>query len=167
MSELRDSPRTLSVVAQHCPECGFANADGANYCQRCGAFMADATATGVTTASYHISESGDFEEIPLAARSTRGATVVIRAGGGRAGESFALDQARLTVGRRPDSDVFLDDVTVSRDHAVIVRRGDDYYLDDCGSLNGTYVNRRRIESQRLSDGDELQIGKYKLAFLGR
>jgi pSer/pThr/pTyr-binding forkhead associated (FHA) protein len=90
---------------------------------------------------------------------------VIRAGGGRAGESFTLTRDRLTVGRRPDSDVFLDDVTVSRDHAVIVRRGSDYYLDDCGSLNGTYVNRRRIESQRLSDGDELQIGKYKLAFL--
>jgi pSer/pThr/pTyr-binding forkhead associated (FHA) protein len=71
------------------------------------------------------------------------------------------------VGRRPESDVFLDDVTVSRDHAVIVRRGADYHLDDCGSLNGTYVNRRRIDSQRLSDGDELQIGKYKLAFLSR
>jgi pSer/pThr/pTyr-binding forkhead associated (FHA) protein len=78
-----------------------------------------------------------------------------------------LDERRVTVGRRPDSDVFLDDVTVSRDHAVIVRRGDDYYLDDCGSLNGTYVNRQRIESHCLADGDELQIGKYKLAFLSR
>ena len=74
---------------------------------------------------------------------------------------------RLTVGRRPDSDIFLDDVTVSRDHAILVRRGADYHLDDCGSLNGTYVNRQRIESHRLSDGDELQIGKYKLAFLSR
>ena len=60
-----------------------------------------------------------------------------------------------------------DDVTVSRDHAILVRRGTEYYLDDCGSLNGTYVNRRRIESHRLADGDELQIGKYKLAFLSR
>ena len=65
------------------------------------------------------------------------------------------------------TDVFLDDVTVSRDHALIVRRGSDYYLDDSGSLNGTYVNRRRIDSHRLADGDELQIGKYKLAFLSR
>ena len=71
------------------------------------------------------------------------------------------------MGRRPDSDIFLDDVTVSRDHAILVRRGSDYYLDDCGSLNGTYVNRRRIESHRLTDSDELQIGKYKLAFLSR
>jgi pSer/pThr/pTyr-binding forkhead associated (FHA) protein len=96
-----------------------------------------------------------------------GATLVIRAGGGRAGEAFPLHGERLTVGRRPDSDIFLDDVTVSRDHAIIVARGGDHYLDDCGSLNGTYVNRRRIESHRLRDGDELQIGKYKLAFLGR
>ena len=89
------------------------------------------------------------------------------AGGGRAGETFPLEGERMTVGRRPDCDIFLDDVTVSRDHAVIVARGDEHYLDDLGSLNGTYVNRRRIESHRLSDGDELQIGKYKLAFLSR
>jgi pSer/pThr/pTyr-binding forkhead associated (FHA) protein len=97
----------------------------------------------------------------------RGAALVIRAGGGRAGESFPLQGDRMTVGRRPESDVFLDDVTVSRDHAVIVRRGGQYHLDDCGSLNGTYVNRRRIDSHKLIDGDELQIGKYKLAFLSR
>jgi len=154
-------------VAQHCPECGFANADGANYCQRCGAFMAGSETVGVNTAAYRISDSGEFEEISAELTGEHGAKLVIRAGGGRAGESFAVEAARLTVGRRPDSDVFLDDVTVSRDHAVIVRRGDDYYLDDCGSLNGTYVNRHRIESQKLGDGDELQIGKYKLAFLGR
>jgi pSer/pThr/pTyr-binding forkhead associated (FHA) protein len=91
--------------------------------------------------------------------------LVIRAGGGRAGEAFPLEEDRLTVGRNPDSDIFLDDVTVSRDHAIIVRRGEDYHLDDCGSLNGTYVNRQRVESQLLRHGDELQIGKYKLAFL--
>jgi pSer/pThr/pTyr-binding forkhead associated (FHA) protein len=97
----------------------------------------------------------------------RGAALVIRSGGGRAGESFPLEKDRLTVGRRPDSDIFLDDVTVSRDHAILVRRGTDYYLDDCGSLNGTYVNRSRIESHKLTDGDELQVGKYKLAYLSR
>jgi pSer/pThr/pTyr-binding forkhead associated (FHA) protein len=71
----------------------------------------------------------------------------------------------MSIGRRPESDIFLDDVTVSRDHALLVRRGADWYLDDCGSLNGTYVNRRRIESARLDDGDELQVGKYKLTYL--
>jgi pSer/pThr/pTyr-binding forkhead associated (FHA) protein len=155
-------------VAQHCPECGFANADGANYCQRCGAFLAQSEPPpGTTTASYKIGETGEIEELQLQDVVAGGATLVIRAGGGRAGETFPLDGDRMTVGRRPDSDVFLDDITVSRDHAVIVRRGGDYYLDDCGSLNGTYVNRSRIESFRLSDGDELQVGKYKLAFLSR
>jgi hypothetical protein len=155
-------------VAQHCPECGFANDDGANYCQRCGAFLAQSEAPpGATTAAYKVGETGEIEEIELDQVVARGAAVVIRSGGGRAGESFPLEKDRLTVGRRPDSDIFLDDVTVSRDHAVLVRRGSEYYLDDCGSLNGTYVNRRRIESHKLIDGDELQVGKYKLAFLSR
>ena len=73
----------------------------------------------------------------------------------------------LTIGRRPDADVFLDDVTVSRDHALLVHRSGDWHLDDLGSLNGTYVNRRRIESHRLADGDEIQVGKYKLSYLER
>ena len=155
-------------MAQHCPECGFANADGANYCQRCGAFLAQSESPpGATTASYKVRETGELEVVELEEVVARGAALVIRAGGGRAGESFALEADRITIGRRPDSDVFLDDVTVSRDHAVVVRRGGDHFLDDCGSLNGTYVNRRRIESHRLADGDELQIGKYKLAFLSR
>jgi hypothetical protein len=152
----------------HCPECGFANDEGANYCQRCGAFVGQSEPPpGATTATYKVGETGELEEIPLEDVVSRGAALVIRAGGGRSGESFPLDAERLTVGRRPDSDIFLDDVTVSRDHALLVRRGGDYYLDDCGSLNGTYVNRRRIESHRLTDGDELQIGKYKLAFFSR
>ena len=155
-------------MAQHCPECGFANADGANYCQRCGAFLAGAEPPpGANTATYRVGETGEIEELELSDIVARGAALVIRAGGGRAGESFPLEGDRLSVGRRPDSDIFLDDVTVSRDHAILVHRGSDYYLDDCGSLNGTYVNRRRIESHRLVDGDELQIGKYKLAFLSR
>jgi pSer/pThr/pTyr-binding forkhead associated (FHA) protein len=96
--------------------------------------------------------------------TAHGPALVIRAGGGREGESFPVDRERTTVGRRPDSDVFLDDVTVSRDHALLVHRGDHWYLDDLGSLNGTYVNRSRIESRRLEEADEVQIGKYKLTF---
>jgi hypothetical protein len=155
-------------MAQHCPECGFANDDGASYCQRCGAFLASSDQPGgPATATYKVGETGEVEVVELEDVVARGAALVIRAGGGRSGESFPLDGDRMTVGRRPESDIFLDDVTVSRDHALIVRRGTDYYLDDCGSLNGTYVNRRRIDSHRLTDGDELQIGKYKLAFFSR
>jgi hypothetical protein len=155
-------------VAQHCPECGALNDEGANYCQRCGAFLAQADAApSTTTATYKIGETGEIEEVQLGDVVAGGAALVIRTGGGRSGESFPLEGERMTIGRRPDSDIFLDDVTVSRDHAILVRRGEDYYLDDCGSLNGTYVNRRRIESHRLSDGDELQVGKYKLAYFSR
>ena len=156
-------------MAQHCPECGFQNVEGANYCQRCGAFLGpvEDPPPEVSTASYTVGETGDVEPVELEELAAQGPTLVIRAGGGRAGETFLLGRDRLTVGRRPESDIFLDDVTVSRDHAILVRRNDDYYLDDLGSLNGTYVNRSRIESHRLTHGDELQIGKYKLAFLNR
>jgi len=99
--------------------------------------------------------------------TANGPALVIRAGGGRVGESFAVEGERMSIGRRPDSEVFLDDVTVSRDHALLIRRGEDWYLDDCGSLNGTYVNRSRIESHHLEEGDEVQIGKYKLTFHAR
>ena len=85
-----------------------------------------------------------------------------------AGPEEAPRQAKsLTIGRRPDSDIFLDDVTVSRDHALLVRRTGEFHIDDLGSLNGTYVNRRRIESHKLEEGDELQIGKYKLTYIAR
>ena len=96
---------------------------------------------------------------------TQEGTLVIRAGGGRAGETFQVIGDQMRIGRSPEAEVFLDDVTVSRNHALLVRRRDGLYIDDLGSLNGTYVNRRRIESHKLTDGDELQIGKYKLAYL--
>ena len=155
-------------MAHHCPECGFVNAEGANYCQKCGAFVGDREAPGdPATATYRIGETGELIPVELEDVVAQGAALVIRAGGGRNGESFALDADRIGIGRRPDCEVFLDDITVSRDHALIVRRGGDWHLDDLGSLNGTYVNRHRIESHRLQDGDELQVGKYKLTFLSR
>ncbi|MDQ3849795.1 MAG: FHA domain-containing protein [Actinomycetota bacterium] len=156
-------------MAHHCPECGFLNAEGANYCQKCGAFLAPPTevAKEPTTVTYRIGETGELIPVELDDVVAQGAALVIRAGGGRVGESFSLTGERVSIGRRPDSAVFLDDVTVSRDHALIVRRGGDWYLDDLGSLNGTYVNRHRIESHRLEDGDELQVGKYKLTYLSR
>jgi len=151
-------------VALHCLECGFVNPEGANYCQKCGALL-DRDATGEpATATYRIGETGDFIAVDIGEVASHAAALVIRAGGGRAGESFEVAGDRMTIGRRPDSAVFLDDVTVSRDHALLVRRGSDWFIDDCGSLNGTYVNRQRIDSQRLADGDELQVGKYKLTF---
>ncbi|MDQ4072105.1 MAG: FHA domain-containing protein [Actinomycetota bacterium] len=158
--------------ALHCPECGFVNAEGANYCQKCGAFLGPElrgreSAPGETTVAYQLDESGEVHPVDLERVGAEGGTLVIRSGGGRSGEAFELGGEQTRVGRSPDADVFLDDVTVSRNHALLVRRRDGIYIDDLGSLNGTYINRRRIESHKLADGDELQIGKYKLTYLER
>lgn len=148
-----------------CLECGFLNPEAANYCQRCGASLSRGeSAADPATATYRIDDTGELVALDPAELTARGPGLVVRAGGGREGEAFAVVGERMTIGRRPDSDVFLDDVTVSRDHAVLVRRGDGWHIDDGGSLNGTYVNRSRIDSHQLKEGDELQIGKYKLTF---
>ena len=152
----------------HCPECGFVNADGANYCQKCGAFLADAAkGEDDTTIAYQVDETGELKPVDVEDVAAQAGALVIRSGGGRVGQSFPLAGERMTIGRAPDADVFLDDVTVSRNHAVLVRRAGAWPLDDSGSLNGTYVNRRRIDSRRLDDGDELQVGKYKLTYFAR
>jgi pSer/pThr/pTyr-binding forkhead associated (FHA) protein len=151
----------------HCPECGFVNAEGANYCQKCGAFLGDKVADDTTVAYQLDNETGELRPVDVDPVTTEGATLVIRSGGGRSGESFDVKGERLAIGRSPEAEIFLDDVTVSRNHALLVRRRDGVYIDDLGSLNGTYVNRRRIESHKLVDGDELQIGKYKLTYLER
>ncbi|MGA9876532.1 MAG: FHA domain-containing protein [Solirubrobacteraceae bacterium] len=156
-------------MALHCPECGFLSDEGANYCQRCGSLLprGEGSSGEPVTATYRIDEAGELVPMELEEVTAHGPALVIRAGGGRAGESFPVDRERMTIGRRPDSNVFLDDVTVSRDHALLVHRGDHWYLDDCGSLNGTYVNRSRIDSHRLEEGDEVQVGKYKLTYHAR
>ena len=154
-------------MAIHCPECGFVNAEGANYCQKCGAYLSRPEGTDEpTTMTYTVDESGEMHQVDIdEVVEKAGAALVIRAGGGRAGESFTLEDDKVSIGRTPDAGVFLDDVTVSRNHALLVRRRDGLYIDDLGSLNGTYVNRRRIESHQLEDGDEIQIGKYKRSYL--
>ena len=91
----------------------------------------------------------------------------MRSGGGRAGETFIPSGARTRIGRSPECEIFLDDVTVSRNHAVLAERDGVFYAEDQGSLNGTFVNRRRIDSVRLENGDELQIGKYRMSFVQR
>jgi len=149
----------------HCPECGFVNAEGANYCQKCGAFLGEAKEGGDTTEVYQVDETGEIKPVDLEEVTHEGATLVIRSGGGRSGEAFNVAGKRMTIGRSPEAEIFLDDVTVSRNHALLVSRRDGLYIDDLGSLNGTYVNRRRIESHRLRNGDELQVGKYKLTYL--
>jgi hypothetical protein len=155
-------------MALHCPECGFVNPEGANYCQKCGAFLARTEGEDASTMAYKVGDTGEYEPVDVTDEVDKaGAALVVRSGGGRAGESFTVEGDRMSIGRTPDAAVFLDDVTVSRNHALIVRRNDGLYIDDLGSLNGTYVNRRRIESHKLKDGDEIQVGKYKMSYLER
>ena len=157
-------------MARHCPECGFVVGEGANYCPKCGAYQgaAEERTDDATTATYVIDETtGELRPVDVGDVAAAAGALVIRSGGNRTGQSFPLQGERMVIGRSPEAEVFLDDVTVSRDHAVLVRRSGAWFLDDSGSLNGTYVNRRRVDSHKLEDGDELQIGKYKLTYLAR
>ena len=148
----------------YCPECGFQNPEAANYCSRCGALL-HKQESGETTMTFVPDEGGE-EATELEGLGIDGPALVVRSGGGRAGETFLLDRNRITIGRSPDCDIFLDDVTVSRRHAVVTNeRAEQIEIEDLGSLNGTFLNRKRIERADLTDGDELQIGKYKLSFL--
>ena len=160
----------MALMANHCPECGFINAEAANYCQKCGNFIGGIEGGedgGASTSTDQVGETGEIEAIDLDAEVERtGAALVIRSGGGRAGESFPMEEDRIAIGRSPDAGVFLDDVTVSRYHAEILRHpGGDYTIRDLGSLNGTYVNRERIAEAPIANGDEVQIGKFRLVFL--
>ena len=149
----------------YCPECGFQNPEASNYCSRCGALLSVETGTE-TTMTFDIEQPGEEVDL-LEALGINGPALVVRSGGGMAGQSFQPDEGSTLIGRSPECDVFLDDVTVSRRHAELVRDGETFTIRDLESLNGTYVNRRRIESTVLEDDDEVQIGKYRLTFLQR
>jgi hypothetical protein len=153
------------VSHTYCPECGFQNPEAANYCSRCGALLVSETGSE-TTMSFELEEEGDEADLRTALGIT-GPALVVRSGGGMAGQSFQPGEGRTVIGRSPDCDLFLDDVTVSRRHAELLRDDDTFTIRDLGSLNGTYVNRKRIESAVLEDDDEVQIGKYRLTFLQR
>ena len=149
----------------YCPECGFQNPEAANYCSKCGALLVKEEPGSETTQSF-TPEEGEEDAVPtLEELGAEGPALVVRSGGGRAGEHFVPQGESTTIGRSPDCDIFLDDVTVSRTHAVLLQKDEGFFIEDQGSLNGTFLNRRRIESGRLENGDELQIGKYKLSFL--
>ncbi|HZG34477.1 MAG TPA: FHA domain-containing protein [Gaiellaceae bacterium] len=150
----------------YCQECGFQNPEAANFCSKCGTRLSTEDPTEQTI-TFSAEELAEDPAAALADPAAQGPALVVRSGGGRAGESFFPSGERTLIGRSPDCDVFLDDVTVSRRHAELTSSGDRFTITDLGSLNGTFVNRSRIESAELEDDDEVQIGKYRLTFLQR
>jgi pSer/pThr/pTyr-binding forkhead associated (FHA) protein len=154
-----------------CPSCGHENTVGSRFCSSCGTSLGEETDT--TTITFATGDTDpeaaetpvpevevDLSDVPI------GTGVLVVTRGEAAGSRILLDLASTSAGRHPDSDIFLDDITVSRRHAEIVREGDAYSVRDAGSLNGTYVNLERIEETvPLTHGDVLQVGKYKLHFL--
>lgn len=145
-----------------CPSCEHLNESTANFCSRCGAPMGAVEAEA--TATFPVFEAEADEEAQLAELEPGQACLIVRRGPA-AGTKFVLDKESLSVGRHNQSDIFLNDITVSRHHAEIHREGRGYNVADLGSLNGTYVNRERVDKADLSSGDELQIGKFRLLFL--
>ncbi|CAN5765959.1 hypothetical protein BH18ACT15_BH18ACT15_11490 [soil metagenome] len=151
----------------YCTNCGHGNPDGSNFCASCG-FALKNSGTSDTTVSFLPTElDADLEEevhvSPEELAGGRGVLIVKR--GSNAGSKFFMDSDDTKIGRHPKSDIFLDDITVSRRHAEILRAEGRFRLHDVGSLNGTYVNRERVEEGDLHSGDEIQIGKFKLVFL--
>ncbi|MDP9005923.1 MAG: zinc-ribbon and FHA domain-containing protein [Actinomycetota bacterium] len=150
-----------------CNQCGHANPDNANFCSSCGAVLDVRGQDHTITLAPVEPETGPPSaevSVPVDELPEGAGMLVVKRGPG-AGSKFVLDRAVVSAGRHPDSDIFLDDVTVSRRHAELVRRGDRYVLRDAGSLNGTYLNRERIEEAVVANGDEVQIGRFKLVFL--
>jgi len=177
-----------------CTRCGQSNAEDARFCSRCGAHLvrpgdpvaalpedvgvSDATSTlmlGAITAAAEApaeARARGAEESALSPADDAvlealpaGSALLVVTHGPNAGSRFLLDQDITTAGRHPDSDIFLDDVTVSRRHAEFARSGDGgFRVRDVGSLNGTYVGRERIDDVELGSGAEVQIGKFRLVF---
>jgi pSer/pThr/pTyr-binding forkhead associated (FHA) protein len=161
------------VTDVFCSNCGHRNLPDARFCSSCGSVIEAVGGVGPgsgeeTTITFApVDATGEIldEELALALGELPESTaMVVVKRGPNAGSKFALDADVIRAGRHPDSDIFLDDITVSRRHAEINRRGDGYSVRDAGSLNGTYLNRERIDEAPLANGDELQIGKFRLVF---
>ena len=173
----------------YCTQCGHQNPDQARFCSQCGTRLESVGGTGESSvvdssatitfgvgggtggnAVVPASESGDDRDRLAAddaaavdALPGNSALLVVQRGPG-AGSRFLLDQDVVTAGRHPDSEIFLDDITVSRQHVEFRRGPQGYTVADVGSLNGTYVNRDRIEHSELTNGDEVQVGKFRLVY---
>lgn len=145
---------------QTCEHCGHACSQGDSFCSACGASLTGQQDFSLEETQIHVPESSES----LDDSHTKASFVVLE--GAKAGSVFSLTRSRTTLGRHPRSDIFLDDITVSRRHAVVVAEDDGHEVEDSDSLNGTYVNRSRVEKSPLQDGDIMQVGRFKLEYRG-
>lgn len=157
-----------------CERCGHQNSGDANFCSSCGEALSGSAQPTLNLPRVESSDSSEDHRdgvtlsdlIDHSSLGDTGCALVIRSGPGE-GSTFILGSDRTTIGRHPDSEVFLDDITVSRRHAEVTRDEGGCTVHDVGSLNGTYVNRERVEQSKLRDGDELQVGRFKLVLCCR
>jgi pSer/pThr/pTyr-binding forkhead associated (FHA) protein len=160
----------------YCTNCGHANPDGSNFCSQCGsplekhateqedvARAGDTTRTMPTVPEPAESALSTDDEAAVNALPKGSALLIVRRGA-EAGSRFLLDTETTSVGRSQDADILLDDISVSRRHAVFSRTAGGVVVKDVGSLNGTYVNRQMVDEQLLQPGDEVQIGKFRLVY---
>jgi pSer/pThr/pTyr-binding forkhead associated (FHA) protein len=160
----------LATVTLFCNQCGHRNPEGSNFCSSCGAVLergddGEPTTTTITLSPLESAGEVSEEVVVTVGDLPEGSGVLIVKRGPNAGSRFVLGPDTTHVGRHPESDIFLDDVTVSRRHAEVSQRPSGFFVRDVGSLNGTYLNRERIEEAQIQNGDELQIGKFRLVFL--
>jgi len=172
-----------------CTNCGHDNPEGSNFCGQCGSALnvpavgataigqtprrePERSATGDTTSNIPaVTDDRDVEVLSADEEAAVGAlpagsALLIVQRGANAGSRFLLNTDTSSVGRHPDSDIFLDDISVSRRHATFLRTAQGVVVRDAGSLNGTYVNRELVDERLLQHGDEVQIGKFRLVFYG-
>ncbi len=159
------------MTASYCNRCGHRNPLGSNFCSSCGAPLDRSAEGDPATMTITLSpvesagESGEEDITVHLGDLDEGDGILVVKRGPNAGSRFVLEAETTRVGRHPDSEIFLDDVTVSRRHAEVTHQDGQFRVRDVGSLNGTYLNRERIEAGELHHGDELQIGKFRLVFL--
>ncbi|MGB8859392.1 MAG: FHA domain-containing protein [Ilumatobacteraceae bacterium] len=150
-----------------CNQCGHRNPPEAAFCSSCGGVLDRLADHTITLAKVDPLQDaagpGDDVVVHLNELPGGAASLVVR-NGPQAGAAMSLDAPITRLGRSTDGEISLDDITVSRRHAEIIRTGNEYLVRDSGSLNGTYVNNSRIEEAQLMQGDELQIGKFRLVF---
>lgn len=152
------------AAERFCSQCGHRNIETANFCSSCGSSLIEPGDD--LTLTLHVNDPSEVPDHEVTVHvDGDGPSVLVVRSGADAGDSYTLAQETTTAGRNPDAEIFLDDVTVSRRHAQVVRVDGGYMVRDLGSLNGTYVNRSRISETRLVSGDEVQIGKFRLLFL--